>query len=199
MTDCVDTYLVNLSPHVKEDLHVRIMTEYHKVVKEFERLGDHALNIAEDAKELYDNETAFSEQALGELDVAFDLMKKILNYTLIGFERRDIESAKHIEPLEEVMDDLTNMLHDNHLARLREGNCSVRAGIVFLDILSNMERIADICSNIGIAIIARKSPEAGLAHTYVSALHQGGDSDFNDEYIQAHSEYFGRLSGETHE
>ena len=199
LTDCVDTYLVNLSPHVKEDLHVRIMTEYHKVVKEFERLGDHALNIAEDAKELYDNETAFSEQALGELDVAFDLMKKILNYTLIGFERRDIESAKHIEPLEEVMDDLTNMLHDNHLARLREGNCSVRAGIVFLDILSNMERIADICSNIGIAIIARKSPEAGLAHTYVSALHQGGDSDFNDEYIQAHSEYFGRLSGETHE
>ena len=199
LTDCVDTYLVNLSPHVKEDLHVRIMTEYHKVVKEFERLGDHALNIAEDAKELYDNETAFSEQALGELDVAFDLMKKILNYTLVGFERRDIESAKHIEPLEEVMDDLTNMLHDNHLARLREGNCSVRAGIVFLDILSNMERIADICSNIGIAIIARKSPEAGLAHTYVSALHQGGDSDFNDEYIQAHSEYFGRLSGETHE
>lgn len=196
LTDCVDTYLVNLSPHVKEDLHVRIMTEYHKVVKEFERLGDHALNIAEDAKELYDNETAFSEQALGELDVAFDLMKKILNYTLIGFERRDIESAKHIEPLEEVMDDLTNMLHDNHLARLREGNCSVRAGIVFLDILSNMERIADICSNIGIAVIARKSPEAGLAHTYVSALHQGGDSDFNDEYIQAHSEYFGRLSGE---
>lgn len=199
LTDCVDTYLVNLSPHVKEDLHVRIMTEYHKVVKEFERLGDHALNIAEDAKELYDNETAFSEQALGELDVAFDLMKKILNYTLIGFERRDIESAKHIEPLEEVMDDLTNMLHDNHLARLREGNCSVRAGIVFLDILSNMERIADICSNIGIAIIARKSPEAGLAHTYVSALHQGGDSDFNDEYIQAHSEYFGRLSGEIQE
>lgn len=199
LTDCVDTYLVNLSPHVKEDLHVRIMTEYHKVVKEFERLGDHALNIAEDAKELYDNETAFSEQALGELDVAFDLMKKILNYTLIGFERRDIESAKHIEPLEEVMDDLTNMLHDNHLTRLREGNCSVRAGIVFLDILSNMERIADICSNIGIAIIARKSPEAGLAHTYVSALHQGGDSDFNDEYIQAHSEYFGRLSGETTE
>jgi phosphate:Na+ symporter len=199
LTDCVDTYLVNLSPHVKEDIHVRIMTEYHRVVKEFERLGDHAVNIAEDAKELSDNDTAFSEQALGELDIAFDLMKKILNYTIIGFERRDIEAAKHIEPLEEVMDDLTNTLHDNHLTRLREGNCSVQAGIVFLDILANMERIADICSNIGIAIIARKSPEAGLAHTYVSALHQGGDSDFNDEYIQAHSEYFGRLSGETPE
>ncbi|MBO4701180.1 MAG: Na/Pi cotransporter family protein [Lachnospiraceae bacterium] len=200
LTDCVDTYLVNLSPHVKEDIHVRIMTEYHRVVKEFERLGDHAVNIAEDAKELFDNDTAFSEQALGELDIAFDLMKKILNYTIIGFERRDIEAAKHIEPLEEVMDDLTNTLHDNHLARLREGNCSVRAGIVFLDILANMERIADICSNIGIAIIARIKPEtAELAHTYTSSLHQGGDSDFNEEYIAAHSEYFGRLSGDIPE
>ena len=165
LTDCVDTYLVNLSPHVKEDIHVRIMTEYHRVVKEFERLA-----------------------------------KKILNYTIIGFERRDIEAAKHIEPLEEVMDDLTNTLHDNHLARLREGNCSVRAGIVFLDILANMERIADICSNIGIAIIARIKPEtAELAHTYTSSLHQGGDSDFNEEYIAAHTEYFGRLAGDITE
>ncbi|MBO4310929.1 MAG: Na/Pi cotransporter family protein [Lachnospiraceae bacterium] len=196
LTDCVDTYLIELSPHVNEDLHVRIMTEYHKVVKEFERLGDHAVNIAEDAKELFDNETVFSEQALHELNVAFDLTKQILNYTIIGFERRDIEAAKHIEPLEEVMDDLTNMLHDNHLARLREGNCSVRAGIVFLDILANMERIADICSNIGVAIVARIKPEAaGLAHTYISSLHQGGDSTFNEEYIQAHTEFFGRIEG----
>ena len=197
LTDCVDTYLVNLSPHVKEDLHVRIMTEYHRVVKEFERLGDHAVNIAEDAKELFDNETVFSEQALSELDVAFDLTKRILNYTINAFERRDIEAARHIEPLEEVMDDLTNTLHDNHLTRLREGNCSVRAGIVFLDILANMERIADICSNIGIAVIARIKPEtAELAHTYTSSLHQGGDSSFNEEYIAAHTEYFGKLSGD---
>ncbi len=200
LTDCVDTYLVNLSPYVKEDIHVRIMTEYHRVVKEFERLGDHAVNIAEDAKELFDNETVFSEQALSELDIAFDLTKKILNHTIIAFERRDIEAAKHIEPLEEVMDDLTNTLHDNHLTRLREGNCSVRAGIVFLDILANLERIADICSNIGIAIIARIKPEtAELAHTYTSSLHQGGDSDFNEEYIAAHTEYFGRLAGDITE
>ncbi|MBO4346550.1 MAG: Na/Pi cotransporter family protein [Lachnospiraceae bacterium] len=194
LTDCVDTYLIDLSPHVKEDLHVRIMTEYHKVVKEFERLGDHAVNIADDAKELFDNDTVFSEQALSELNVAFELTKKILDHTIIGFERRDIEAARHIEPLEEVMDDMVNMLHDNHLARLREGNCSVRAGIVFLDILANLERIADICSNIGVAIVARVNPEtASQAHSYISALHQGGDMHFNEEYIQAHSEYFAKL------
>ena len=198
LTDCVDTYLIDLSPHVNEDVHVRIMTEYHKVVKEFERLGDHAVKIADNAKELFDDDTVFSEQALSELSVAFDLTKKILDHTVIAFERRDIEAARHIEPLEEVMDDLVNMLHDNHLSRLREGNCSVRAGIVFLDILSNLERIADICSNIGVAIVARVNPAtASLAHTYISTLHQGGDSAFNEEYIAAHSEYFGRLSDEN--
>ena len=194
LTDCVDTYLIDLSPHVKEDLHVRIMTEYHKVVKEFERLGDHALNIAQDAKELADDDTVFSKDALEELKVGEELVKKIMDYTIIAFERRDIEAAKHIEPLEEVMDDLINMLHDNHLARLRDGACSVRAGIVFLDILSNMERIADICSNIGVAIVARVNPEtASRAHTYISTLHQGGDSSFNEEYLAAHSEIFARL------
>lgn len=65
------------------------MTKYHSVVKEFERLGDYEVNIAEDAKELFGNETVFSEQALSELDIAFDLTKKILNYMIISFERRD--------------------------------------------------------------------------------------------------------------
>lgn len=72
------------------------------------------------------------------------------------------------------MDDLTNTPHDNHLARLREGNCSVCEGMVFLDILANMERIADICSNIGITVIARIKPQtAEYVHTYTSSLHQG--------------------------
>ena len=194
LTDCVDTYLIDLSPHVKEDLHVRIMTEYHKVVKEFERLGDHALNMADDAKSLYEEDIVLSEEALKELDVAADLVRQIIDHTVIAFERRDVNAARHIEPLEEVMDDLINMLHDNHLSRLRDGECSVKAGIVFLDVLSHMERIADICSNIGVAIVARVNPEtASLAHTYISSLHQGGDTNFNEEYLSAHSEFFTRL------
>ena len=196
LTDCVDTYLIDLSPHVKEDLHVRIMTEYHKVVKEFERLGDHAVNLADDAKELHEGDSKFSGQALEELEVAFSLVRKIMNHTINAFEKRDLEEARHIEPLEEVMDDLINMLHDNHLARLREGGCSVQSGIVFLDILANMERITDICSNVGVAIVARVNPEtASLAHTYISSLHQGGDTNFNEEYLAAHSEFFGKIQG----
>lgn len=194
LTDKVDTYLVDLSPHVSEDLHVRILTEYHKVVKEFERLGDHAVKIAGDAKELADDDIKFSEEAMQELMVGFELTQKIMEYTILAFEKRDVEAARSIEPLEEVMDDLTNSLHDNHLSRLREGNCSVRTGIVFLDILSHMGRIADICSNIGVAIIARVDPEtASLAHTYISSLHQGGNAKFDVEYTRAHDEFFAKL------
>lgn len=194
LTDCVDTYLIDLSPHVKEELHVRIMTEYHKVVKEFERLGDHALSIADDARELSEEDIKLSEEALRELDIACSLIRQILNYTFVAFEKRDVEAARHIEPLEEVMDDLRNTLHDNHLTRLRDGECSVKAGIVFLDVLSHMESITDICSNIGVAIVARVNPEtASLAHTYISSLHQGGDTNFNEEYLAAHSEFFTRL------
>ena len=197
LTDKVDTYLVDLSPHVSEDLHVRILTEYHKVVKEFERLGDHAVKIAADARELADEDIKFSEDAVKELMVGFELTQKIMEYTILAFEKRDVNAARSIEPLEEVMDDLTNSLHDNHLSRLREGNCSVRTGIVFLDILSHMGRIADICSNIGVAIIARVDPEtASLAHTYISSLHQGGDTKFDEEYIQAHEEFFTKLQEE---
>lgn len=195
LTDCVDTYLIDLSPYVKEELHVRILTEYHKVVKEFERLGDHAINLAEDARDLANDNQKFTEEALNELMVARELIDRIMEYTTIAFVKRDVEAARHIEPLEEVMDDLVNMLHDNHLERLREGRCTVKTGIVFLDILANLERIADICSNIGVAIVARVNPEtASLAHTYISSLHQGGDEIFNEEYLKAHDEIFGKLN-----
>ena len=120
--------------------------------------------------------------------------KRVFNYTTSAYEKRDVDAARHIEPLEEVMDDMINALHDNHLARLRTGTCTIHAGTVFLDILNNIERISDVCSNIGIAVIARVNPEvANLAHTYISSLHKGSDENYNHEYEAAHEEFFGRL------
>ena len=93
--------------------------------------------------------------------------------------------------MEEVVDDLVNSLHDNHIARLRDGKCKVNAGIIFLDILTNIERISDICSNIGVATIARANPGAEtLAHSYISSLHQGNDKDYNMEYSRIHTEFY---------
>lgn len=194
LTDCVDTYLVKLSPHISEDLHVRILEQYHKMVTEFERLGDHAVNIAEEATKLSEEDFTFTQSALAELTVAQSLLNKIMSYTVMSFEHRDAVAARHIEPLEEVMDDMVNTLHDNHLMRLREGKCTIRAGVIFMEILNNLERISDTCSNVGVAILARVNPEtASLAHDYISSLHQGHDTAYNEEYLSAHDEYFGRL------
>jgi len=194
LTDSVSDYMVQLSGHLKEDYHVKILDEYYKVVTEFERLSDHALNLAMCARSLEEDKISFSDPSLRELEIVRDLLNKIFNYTTSAYEKRDVAAARHIEPLEEVMDDMINALHDNHLARLRTGTCTIHAGTVFLDILNNIERISDVCSNIGIAVIARVNPEvANLAHTYISSLHKGSDENYNREYEAAHEEFFGRL------
>ena len=194
LTDRVSDYMVQLSGHIKEDYHVKILDEYYKVVTEFERLSDHALNLAMCARSLEEDKISFSDPSLRELEIVKDLLNKIFNYTTSAYEKRDVAAARHIEPLEEVMDDMINALHDNHLARLRTGTCTIHAGTVFLDILNNIERISDVCSNIGIAVIARVNPEvANLAHTYISSLHKGSDENYNHEFEAAHEEFFGRL------
>ena len=194
LTDRVSDYMVQLSPYIKEDYHVKILDEYYKVVTEFERLSDHALNLAMCARSLEEDKISFSDPSLKELAVVRDLLNKIFNHTTSAFEKRDVAAARHIEPLEEVMDDMVHALNDNHLARLRCGTCTIHAGTVFLDILTNIERISDVCSNIGIATIARVNPEvANLAHSYISSLHKGSDANYNREYEAAHEEFFNRL------
>ena len=101
----------------------------------------------------------------------------------------------HIEPLEEVMDDMINALDDNHVARLREGRCTVYAGTRLMDIMSNLERISDTCSNVGVSVVARVNPGMDTqAHSYISSLHQGQNEEFNEEYQRAHDLYFKRLA-----
>lgn len=194
LTDRVDNYLVQLSPHVSEDNFIRILSQYHKLASEFEHLGDYAVYIANAAKSKYEEKIEFTEDALKELNLCKMLLDSILQYTKTSFEKRDVDSAYHIEPLEEVMNDMVNALHDNHLARLRDGNCGIRAGVLLMEVLSNIENISDTCSNIGVATIVRAHPErAKNAHTYVSAMHKGNDSLFNREYDKTHELYFTQL------
>lgn len=197
MTDAVSNYMLQLSPFLKEDLHIKILDQYYKDVSAFERLGDHAVNICEVASNLNRDNQKFSEDAKKELRVIFALLDNILDNTKPAFEKRNVEAARHIEPLEEVMDDMINMLHDNHLVRLRDGNCTMKLGIEFVNVLTNLERISDICSGIGVATIARATPgAANLAHSYISSLHQGKDENYNKEYQEAHDVYFTKLEKE---
>lgn len=196
MADRVSNYLIQISTHISSSVHMEIMNHYYSGITEFERLGDHATNIAEIAGDMNEKGVTFSENAREELAVLRDLINTILDYTHDAFEKRELAAARHIEPLEEVVDDMVGVLNDNHLERLREGLCSVYAGTEFLNLLSEIERISDICSNVGVATVARLQPEMmHQVHDYVSMLHSGRDETFNHEYQEAHDRYFALLKG----
>ncbi len=195
MADSLSNYISQLSPHVKDSLQIAIIDQYYKVINEFERLGDHAVNLTECATELHDSDIRLSDVAMEELKISQELIEKIMVYTELAFDNRDVDAAEHIEPLEEVMDDMVATYHNNHLARLRDGKCTINAGIVFMDIMSNLERVSDICSNVGIATIARANPDvANFSHNYISGLHQGKNERFNREYKEAYEVYFNKIN-----
>ena len=197
MADHTSNYLVMLSAHIDTEHNVAILNHYISAVSEFERLGDHAMNIAECAETVHNADRQFSDVARHELSVLRQLIGTILDYTGHTFEYCDISAAQHIEPLEEVVDDMVNAMKENHLNRLRQHTCSVLAGTEFLNMLSDIERISDICSNVGVFTIARARPELKHEiHDYVSRLHSGKDANFNREYQEAHDKYFGILYAE---
>ena len=194
LNDEISNYLVALSPHIKEEYQVHILNEYYKIVTEFERLGDHATNIAEMAQDLDHKSLHFSDDAIREIDVLEELIYRILDLTRLAFEKRDVDSAMQIEPLEEVTDDMVNALHDLHLERLRKGTCSVDVGSSFLNLLSDLERISDVCSNVGVATLTRVNTNLeSRAHEFISSLHSGHDETFNERYTAAHKEFFNKL------
>ncbi|MBR5980717.1 MAG: hypothetical protein IK035_01800, partial [Firmicutes bacterium] len=138
------------------------------------------------------------EDALREIDVLEDLIYRILDLTRQAFEKRDVDAAMQIEPLEEVTDDMVNALHDLHLDRLRKGQCSVDAGSSFLNLLSDLERISDVCSNVGVETMTRVNTDLeNRAHEFISSLHSGHDETFNRRYQEAHAEFFGRLENKA--
>ena len=195
LADRTSGYLVHLSQHITEQDHMIVFDHYYKLVNEFEKLGDYAKAIADTAKTLNETKSQFSKDAKHEIRVVTDLLSQILDFTAEAYEKCDIDAAKHIEPYEEVMDDMVNALHDNHLDRLREGRCTMDVGTCFLEVMSNMEYISDACSDVGVATVARVSPAlAQQAHMYISTLHQGSDEWYNELYQTEHDAFFARLS-----
>ncbi len=194
MADRISNYLIQISAHITASQHVEIMNHYYSAVSEFERLSDHAMNIAEISASLHDHDTSFSKAALSEIQVLKVLLDNILEHSNQAFAKRDVDAARHIEPLEEVVDDMVGVLKNHHVDRLLAGDCSIFAGTEFLNLLTEVERISDVCSNIGVATIARIQPELKhQVHDYVSQLHSGRDEEFNREYHKAHDLYFGLL------
>ena len=194
LADHVDNYLIRLSPHMPSGHGSDMLNYYIQCFGEFERIGDHAVNLTENAQEFLDRSASLSPTAHQELMVLREVLGEILDYTYKAFAATDYEAARHIEPVEEVVDDLVATLRANHIRRVRDGQCTVYAGLTFLDILVNVERIADQCSNVGVFTLSMFDEHImNNHHDYIQALHQGKDPVFNRAYQEAHDKYFGEL------
>ena len=195
LTDKVSKYLVGFLPHLQNEDHVAIMDQYYKVTSEFERLGDHAVNIAEHAAALHRSNTALSASALAELKVLEQAIENILNESDLAFRKRDVEAARRIQPLTQVIKELTSLLKRNHLKRMSTGECNIFADAAYTDLMIEFQRIGDVCSNVGIATIIRVHPElADHEHFYFDRLLDGGDEAFDAAYRQKRRYYFELLN-----
>lgn len=195
MADRVNNYLIQISAHVTSKNHIEIMNHYYSVIGEFEHLGDKAINICEIAELMNREKITFSQSAMKELNVLRELLTTVLDYTDLTFRKCNVEAARHIEPLEEVVDDMVALLRENHMERLRKGECSVFSGTEFLNLLTEVEHISDVCSNVGLATVSRVTPEMKhQIHNYLSDLHSGNDEAFNKEYKEARERYFRLLA-----
>ena len=160
--DVIGTYLVKLSSHQIGDKASDEASMLLRLIGDFERISDHSVNIVESAEELLDKGLEFSDDAKAELNVLTNSVSEILSLALKAFTEKDLETARRIEPLEEVVDDLKEHLRARHIYRLQEGRCSIAAGFVWSDILTNLERTADHCSNIAACIIDTSNDNLNL-------------------------------------
>jgi len=198
LADRVDNYLIKLSPHVKMGFGNDLLNYYIQCFSEFERIGDYAVNLTENAQELRDKGNELSEAAKHELRVMRNALDEILGHAYESFTALDMRAARRIEPVEEVVDDLVATLRSNHIKRVRDGRCSTLTGLSYLDILVNIERISDQCSNLGVYTLSQSdSTIMSNHHEYIHQLHQGQDETFNRKYHEAHEKYFTELAQES--
>ena len=172
--DRLGGYLVEISQHGISIADSRTVSRLLHAIGDFERLGDHALNLQESARELHEKELHFSAAAEAELEVLLSALRDILDQALNSFSADDPDTAKKVEPLEETVDRLIEEIRVRHIQRLQTGECTIQLGFVLNDLLTNFERVSDHCSNIAVSIIEEHNGEADR-HAYLHSVKAGGD------------------------
>ena len=178
--DILGTYLVKLSSHQISDGDSAEVSKLLKVIGDFERISDHSINILESAEELMGKEIGFTESGKKELEVLCSAVSEILTLSYKAFIKNDLYSAGDVEPLEQVIDGLKAKLRNAHIKRLKEGNCSIEAGFIWLDIITNLERTADHCSNIAGCIIETSHNNLNMHESL--RLVKSESADFRNKY-----------------
>ena len=172
--DALGTYLVRLSTQQMGAAESEEATELLKTIGDFERISDHAVNVLESAEELRTKGVAFSKTAQRELDVLSKAVRDILALALRAFREQDMDAAGQVEPLEQVIDDLKEQMRTRHILRLQQGQCSIETGFVWCDLLTDLERTSDHCSNIAGCVIDAAQHDLNLHETLRSVRHSDG-------------------------
>ena len=186
--DNLGTYLVKISARSISDADSRRASKLLHTIGDFERLSDHAINIMMVADEMNNKKISFSDEAKAEIDVITRALREIINLTCDSFAVNDVDLAKRVEPLEQVIDMLIAKSKSNHIARLQAGNCTIELGFILSDLLNNYSRVSDHCSNIAVALI-ETSHNSFETHEYLNSVKNTGNEKFSvafDEYASAY-------------
>ena len=184
--DMLGTYLLKLGAEPLSDENSEEVTALLKLIGDFERIGDHAANVVESAEEMHEKSLEFSHSAKYELSVMAAAVGEVLDLAVKAFADDDAQAAKAVEPLEQVVDDLKNELRTRHILRMKKGECSIEAGFVWSDLLTNLERASDHCSNVALCVLDKKKHTLNAHETQ----HEREEvPEFSDQYRRYSEKY----------
>lgn len=186
--DKLGTFLVKLSSHSMSDNDSRQVAKLLHTIGDFERLGDHAVNLLRSAREIREKKIVFSDQAVRELRELTEALSEILELTIRSFTENDLALAQRVEPLEQVIDAMIAVAKNSHIERLQAGTCTIQTGFVWSDLLTNYERVSDHCSNIAVALIETSAGSFGT-HQYLNTVKATGSHDFAAVYQEYAEKY----------
>ena len=193
MEGALDQYLVQLSGHSLDSKDSDLVSDLLHALSDFERIGDYTVNLSESAAIVQEKNLIFSPIAQKELETVCSAISEALDLMMNAYRFHDSRAAFQVEPLEEVVDLLTATLRDRHVERLKAGTCTVEVGTQFLELLINLERISDHCSNAAVRILHQYAQRDTLVrediHSYLHNLHQGGSDDFNRLFQEDKEKY----------
>lgn len=168
--DSLGSYLVKLSGHELSPLEVTRSSTMLQSLTNLERISDHAVNIAELAEELHNKGIRFSDNAKKEIKICIGAMEEILDLVVKALQNRDVDAASRVEPLEDIIDIMTEKMKANHVRRLQTGRCTLDIGFVFNDCINNFERVADHCSNVALIILENQTDIDLATHSYAANM-----------------------------
>ncbi|MBQ9661586.1 MAG: Na/Pi cotransporter family protein [Oscillospiraceae bacterium] len=186
--DRIGTYLVKVSSSELTTRQNEDLYRFLHAITDLERISDHATNISENAREIYDKQIELSPDAVREIQVMQSAVEEVLSLALRALTEQDEESAHMVEPLEELIDDLSDEMKHRHIDRLQKGICTLQHGFVFNDLITNFERISDHCSNIAVAMIELEK-DSFDTHDYVESLMSRKDEEFDKYFARFKAKY----------